>query len=1393
VAAAVTDNIMSAVTTLNSSTTTISGDVPVNYAGADYGGYSETNQRNYPEYEATGSVLATTVQQNIGSGELAGSGAMVTENYVGQIITGAPNTASVASASPAVSDNTLSATFTGNASTTGLTIQAGGAPTFDGSAAVTNAQLNESDTGDNSNPAAVVKYSYIGEALVPGGGSGTATLTGSAAINGNTVSATAVGNQAVGTSGGVTTGNILTFAGGIGLAGSATDPYNGSYYRDGEPVTDSVADAIVNNTQVNYAAPLDSEVKQTGVLAGFEFVSGASVSLSNNALAAETVGNEAYNAIVVPGLGPDASGGALSAAFSVASLEANMASPITATIYEAGAGVVTGPATSSTLTVDSNAVTATATGNTVGNAISLNASSLTSISGGQASIYGDFNSVTSGGHTYTNDFQNAADVMVTSLQYNDAKSPVTATSTYPVGGILAGVEGGVTDSTLAVTNSTSAALAAGNAAGNSLALTAGALSMSAGLINGQNSAGAVTATLDGPITALVAGGATSGSTLTLDSNLQRSIATGNNADNSLTASASTIAVDDAGGPASAFKYVPSDTYPVGSDVSFGYQLKAGFVAFNDQAASGAVSASVGFDVPSLLLAVATGGLTDSAADNSLNAVVAAARGNQAATDLTLSPTASLSLTDPPSLIYSPLAVLANVQQVTNDTDVTAQITGDGTPPIFTTVNGNVSGSTVTLTANQIQALAEGNSATNNFALSGTATVTEPTGSTPGGLTIPYFSGSPSSTTVTADEAFVLSNLQFAGTGTVSAGQDGTGVAASIGGNLTGSTVMIGGSTPALGNVIASTATTNLASNTLTLAASDLQASGGLLNAQVSNGATSATVGEPGLIPSPPSGGTPGSPILGVALDGNVSGSVIGVAENQVSAESTSNAATNTVSSTSSISASSLAFTTTPLAFFSGPGSFVIAAYGGTTLADVGLLNVQNLGDSGSSTATANGSYGITNSASAPTYTGSTLSVADNTQQAIALGNEATNSLSLSPGITEPDTKSVTASLLSVQVVSSNVPDAVAASSNMMIGTPMALTDSTLNVSGNSNTASAIANDVTNALTVTGATALPGSENLQQIGYAQATYNTPAIYAYADYSLVNSQITTGGSVVATATTTLVNNDLYADPGTVSNTSVTVDGNTTLAQALGNRANNSLSVTAAGPVGVTAAVANQQINNAAIDANATIDVTYAIGQSPTATHNSTTNGSTYSITNNTTQALATGNQAVNALNVSPTAYGTVGYYTGSNVNTGGSPQISTTYAVLNSQDNTAPVTATVHGASPPLLPNTISTGAGGYVMAMYTNGAGNVVNITGNSVTAQAIGNNATNTVTLAALNTGTAATGINSVQHNTGNITAAVDNVQVGVALGKGTIGMVANNQLAASAFGNVVSNAIVTH
>ncbi|HUB13653.1 MAG TPA: hypothetical protein VMB34_17020, partial [Acetobacteraceae bacterium] len=170
-AATVSSNTMAANVTLNQSTTTVQGQVPINYV-ADSGNYPESESASETfgngDYIAVASVLATTVQMNTASGQLAGSAALVTGGNIGQTVTGADGTADVLNGSPAVIDNSLSANYVGNSATSGLTISAGGAPTFYGSAALTNLQQNSADSGEVETAAAHVTGSMIAFELQPG-------------------------------------------------------------------------------------------------------------------------------------------------------------------------------------------------------------------------------------------------------------------------------------------------------------------------------------------------------------------------------------------------------------------------------------------------------------------------------------------------------------------------------------------------------------------------------------------------------------------------------------------------------------------------------------------------------------------------------------------------------------------------------------------------------------------------------------------------------------------------------------------------------------------------------------------------------------------------------------------------------------------------------------------------------------------------------------------------------------------------------------------------------------------------------------------------------------------------------------------------------------------------
>jgi hypothetical protein len=1380
----VSDNTMSAATILNNSTTTIQGQVPLLYTSAAPGSSvinGDVSSVDY-DYYAKASIIATTVQQNYDSGELAGSGAMVTESYVGELVQGAPSTASVLSGSPTVNANTLSAAFTGNAATTGVTLQAGGAPSFTGSAAVTNAQLNADDAGDSGNPSAIVKYSYVGIGLLPGSGEDASVrLTGSAAVDGNEILATAIGNRASGVANSLPIGNILTIAGGLGLSGVATFQETYGQIDNGEPQVEVDADAIVNNTQVNYRAPLDAETKQNGIFAGFAAVNGGTVSVSTNTIEAQAVGNEVYNALLAPGLGTPDTGSPLDGLFALSNLQWNAHSAITATQYEAAIGILSFPTVDATLTENANAFDASALGNSATNAISLNSSDLVSATLDDAEVYA-FRS----DNGKNIEFEPYGDVVIESLQANQSGSPVTAINDLPVAGIVAGLIGVTHGSTLSLTNTTSVALAEGNAVSNSLGLTASTINTSAALLNSQSSYSAVKARVYDPMDGIFAD--LSDSVLALTGNLEQAVATGNLASNALTAAGSSISVSNEGGPASAVQYIPGVNFPF-DEYDAGQTTFAGFVAYNDQATAAKVSAGLTFSLPGLTLGT-LGNVAGSSMNLSDNIMAAAAFANQANTQLTIAPTNSLSVYlggGGEDIVYSPFASLTSVQTLADGTNVNATIKYTDTlppvlpgVPILTTIGGTLIGSTLTTAGNQIQTQAEGNNATNILTLSGTATVAEPAGSQSAGLLIPGISGEdPAYTTVTADAAFALNNLQYAGTGKISAHQTGTVIEDEIGGNINTSTVEIGGDTVSLANVIITTAAANFAANTLTLNASNLSASAGLLNFQVSEGQTTATLKGP----------------VGfeIALDGSVINSTLGIDGNQIEAGATGNAAVNTVSSTAAISSSSLTYSADYLSFFTGAGAFNNAGVGSVVVADLGLLNSQTLGSTAGVLATADGVFTIVSGALPGTgMIGSAASISDNAQLVTATGNQATNSLMLAPGITPDSTTPQTASLLSLQSVTA---PKIAAYSDMTISTPITMHESSLTISGNSDDASAVANQAVNTVTINGSNFLPSFQPDNQIGYAQNYNGGLTLYGYGDYSVFNVQTASGGAVRSEATMVAGNSDLGLDAAAISSSSVTFDSNTLVAQALANNAANELSLTAAGLSQAFATVASDQVNGDAVRATATINVAYALGQFTAAPV--PVNHTTFAVTNNTTQALATGNQVSNALNVSPTAYGVQGTNPFAMYNPGtGNVQAAATYTVLNSQDNSGRVQATVYGQSPALdLNGIISTGPdqGGYGVALGNTGSGNTANVSGNSVTGQAIGNRASNMLTLVALNTGSASSAINNVQVNTGSVTASVNNVTFGVAANTGTVAHVANNQITASAFGNVATNAIVTH
>ena len=217
---------------------------------------------------------------------------------------------------------------------------------------------------------------------------------------------------------------------------------------------------------------------------------------------------------------------------------------------------------------------------------------------------------------------------------------------------------------------------------------------------------------------------------------------------------------------------------------------------------------------------------------------------------------------------------------------------------------------------------------------------------------------------------------------------------------------------------------------------------------------------------------------------------------------------------------------------------------------------------------------------------------------------------------------------------------------------------------------------------------------------------------ATAALGNEQVSSAG-VTATASSSSYKLDLTTAVATTyaaSASSVAVEGNTTMALARGNSASNALNynvnvaytgiATAPTFAGTTeasagAVVLNAQTNTGGVAANAN-SVVYAVGLSGTGTGASgSALNSSASIGNNTTSAVAFGNAATNTLTMATWSAGIP------------------SSAISSNQVNGGAVTATATGV--------------GYTMTPTGPASGSAFRNSGNSISAQAIGNSSVSTI------------------------------------------------------------------
>lgn len=1475
----VTGNSISAVTSGNSGSTLLQGAVLPDYA-SDTAGSSTliANQASLDDWlHATGGLAASTVQ--VQSGAISNT-ATATDNDIRLNILNAEDDASVV-ASPTLEDNTIAATVSGNNSNSTIDVQSGGAPTLAGSAVVTNGQINSSPEGAASIVASNTDSAII--ATIAADGDNTdddAELRGSLSVAGNAITASASGNQALGTAPDKA-GNRILLADGASFAGSGNvvdGPTARIGYNAGAMVDTVTADLIISNSQGNTGSGNLDRLAITGseddgeIAAVVDDISGGSVAVSGNKITGTANGNVASSAF--------ASGDNM-ASFAGSAAVANQQVNFYTNVFAESTGNIDArvsdddEVTESTVSVDGNIVAANAYGNSVSQDLALDAAvqdlslDRVSLSGGTGGELSDGNVLGTGNLTVTN------------LQAN-YNADVDSREVHEIYATAGGDN--VVDSSVGVKGNTAEAVSVGASAVNSLALSGTTVGNGAGIVSVQLNDDDDGDDLDSTDVSASSTGYThldtannvDASSVELSGNLQRAIAYGGSATNTLGVTAETV-IATADDTASRVGYDQGANDGMALTFTDQPQVNASNGVLNVQSLNGDIAAqALGADWSGVASSfavnvdgdvtggsVVNGGHVEDGAAVGGNALVAAAYGADA-TNTAGFHAGSLNTSDGD---FAAALNLTNVQETTDASSVTAQAAGGAA--VFTNVSDDLQDASVSTSFNTVQALAYANRAANNVEADGTNLDTELDNSPVRGEVLVGSGGS------STYASFSLNNAQVAGGDIAAALLDdleeastSAAVITAIGDDVNASSVASNG------NTLSSGATGNRADNLLDLSGNSLATTSAIANLQVVSEETeiASALGIPGGVQNVETDpGTPDTPftfsytlsVSGLCSDGtctDISGTdrvstdeltfdqiQVLIADGwELDGENLERPTTQDIPD----SLGDLAMASLNGSAFTGDGTvngidptfeeMYVPGSGGVTVAIGGDLALSTVSVNGNTTAgsvtgnsasnaltvsgnalTVSGevddsdellSHGVVNGSDAQAsadhmltngqvvdsedteltsnvygtfaidmndgadIAGSTLTVDGNNQSSRAVANTADNSVELDANNTATGT-----ALVSNQFGGADV----AATSYLEAYTPVASSGSQVSISGNTNLALGVMNNVTNTLTVDANSANP------MTGATEAFANVDSdVEALGDHVLVNRQVAED-TVQASAATRLYNQE-PTDLGTsgIVNGSITISGNSTMAEASANRAVNLADVTAGSSLGATAGVTNSQVSDAEVTSSAmTATGVILAGQfdGPAAL-----NGGSITVGGNTTTALARGNAATNALNYAAGAnYGTgMGNPASSSLvvngtDAGVSGVATAQAAVLNAQVNTGAVSASASDATNGVVLN----GDSGF--PLVTNGT---IAVTGNSLAAAAYGNTANNTLTLASLNAGQPTAAIGNYQANSASVTASVTSVTYGAATGRGsTTGSalsVTGNQVTASAIGNSAVNTI---
>lgn len=312
----------------------------------------------------------------------------------------------------------------------------------------------------------------------------------------------------------------------------------------------------------------------------------------------------------------------------------------------------------------------------------------------------------------------SADMAIALSQQNNAVSAATDNST----DLGVSLSTGAVDSTVTIAGNRVASTAVLNSATTLLDASANNSTASLGTATAQSGVAATLAATISSFAQFVTGSSDSdialeNSTVTLAANSQTATAVGNSGSNRQIVKANDLGVDGVANTEALVAAVAS--------------ASGGYVTAVKQEIGGSADSQITSSVDSEadvtgFRAVANGDVIESTISNEGNSASALARGNEVANNTTLSAnsiaTGALAIPNTQTVV-----AVASSQKVTGNTDIIAEVTGDGAdgPLVETLVDGDLgSGSTITTAGNAINANAAGNRAGSIISVAATDIATQ---------------------------------------------------------------------------------------------------------------------------------------------------------------------------------------------------------------------------------------------------------------------------------------------------------------------------------------------------------------------------------------------------------------------------------------------------------------------------------------------------------------------------------------------------------------------------------------------------------------------------------------------------------------------------------------------